>query len=134
MSLRRREFLALSAAFPALAKPPAQRFVPVQPELFAASGAQPNCWADFDNDGDLDLFVGFKAGAPNRLYRNDAGTFVEVGSSLGVADLTDTRAAAWGDCNGDGHLELYVGFSRRSETRNKLYRLDGGRFVDVAHD
>ena len=35
-------------------------FEPVQPELFSASGGQPNAWADFDNDGDLDLFVGFR--------------------------------------------------------------------------
>ena len=41
----------------------------VQPELFAAAGAQPNCWADFNNDGHLDLFVGFKDGVANRLYR-----------------------------------------------------------------
>jgi hypothetical protein len=132
--MRRREFLALSAALPVLAKPGPQQFVPVQPELFAAPGAQPNCWADFDNDGHLDLFVGFKGGAPNRLYRNDNRTFVEVGNSLGVADLPDTRAAAWGDCDSDGQLELYVGFARRAETRNKLYRLINGKFVDVARE
>ena len=47
----------------------------VQPDLFAGSGGQPNCWADFDNDGDLDLFVGYKADLPNRLYRYDDGKF-----------------------------------------------------------
>src|SRR5580700_136310 len=109
--MRRREFLAVSAAAAGWGKTETQRFVPVQPELFAASGGQPNCWADFDNDGDLDLFVGFKGGAPNRLYRNDGGTFVEAGSSLGVGDLPDTRAAAWGDYDSDGQIELYVGFS-----------------------
>ncbi len=133
MKLRRRDFL-LTAAAPVLAAPAAQRFVPVQPELFGAAGAQPNCWGDFDNDGDLDLFVGFKAGLPNRLYRNDGGKFVEIGAEAGVADLTDTRAAAWGDPNADGNLELYVGFTRRSMTPNKLYRRDGAKFVDVAHD
>ena len=44
----------------------------VQADLFTGSGGQPNCWADFDNDGDLDLFVGYKADLPNRLYRRDA--------------------------------------------------------------
>jgi penicillin G amidase len=132
--MRRRDFLAVSAAAPAWAKPETQKFIPVQPDLFAASGAQPNCWADFDNDGDLDLFVGFKGAAPNRLYRNDGGTFVEVGTALGIGDLPDTRAAAWGDYDSDGQVELYVGFSRRAETRNKLYRMNGGKFVDVARD
>src|SRR5437867_3568721 len=116
---------------------PASTAVPqfelVQPELFAAAGGQPNAWADFDNDGDLDLFVGFGAGKPNRLYRNDRGTFVEIGAAAGVADLTDTRAAAWGDFDADGNVDLYVGFTRRSETKNKLYKNDGkGHVTDVA--
>jgi len=112
---------------------PAAQFGLVQPDLFAAAGGQPNAWADVDNDGDPDLFVGFAAGKPNRLYRNDRGTFVEVAADAGVADMTDTRAAAWGDFDGDGHVDLYVGFTRRSETRNRLYRNDGtGHFTDVA--
>jgi hypothetical protein len=113
--------------------PSRAQFEPVQPDLFAASGAQPNCWADFDNDGDLDLFVGFQQGKPNRLYRNDRGTFRDVAAELGIADLADTRAAAWGDFDGDGDLDLYIGFTRRSETPNRLYRNEGGKhFTDVA--
>jgi hypothetical protein len=81
-------------------------FEPVQPDLFAAAGAQPNAWADVDGDGDLDLFVGFQQGKPNRLYRNDRGTFTDVAAVVGVADLTDTRAAAWGDFDGDGNIVL----------------------------
>jgi len=34
------------------------RFESVQPYVFGVSGGQPNCWADFNNDGNLDLFVG----------------------------------------------------------------------------
>jgi hypothetical protein len=137
MKTSRRAFLQATAALPFLPAPSdliMPRFELVQPELFSAAGAQPNCWADFDNDGDLDLFVGFKAGLPNKLYRNDQGKFSEIGAEAGIADLTDTRAASWGDFDSDGNIDLYVGFNRKSNTRNKLYRNDGKKFVDVAHD
>src|SRR3977135_3938856 len=63
--------LALFVALAGLAAPHnAPPFELVQPELFSASGGMPNAWADFDNDGDLDEFVGFR-GRPNRLYRQD---------------------------------------------------------------
>ena len=106
----------------------------VQPELFAAAGGQPNAWADFDGDGDLDLFVGFRQDEPNRLYRNDNGTFVNVAGEAGVADLHDTRAAAWGDYDADGDPDLFVGFTRKSNTAARLYRNDGrGQpFTEVA--
>ena len=68
-----------------------------QAELFSASGAQPNAWADYDNDGDLDLYVGFR-GRESRLYRNDLGTFVDVAAAVGLAaqptPTAETRAAA----------------------------------------
>src|SRR5712671_3505235 len=109
----------------------APRFELVQPELFGVTGGQPNAWADFDNDGDLDEFIGFR-GRPNRLYRQDHGRFEDVAAAVGLADNIETRAAAWGDFDGDGNLDLYVGFI--DGTPNKLYRNDGnGRhFTDVA--
>jgi hypothetical protein len=95
-----------------------------------------HAWADFDNDGDLDLYVGFRPGQPNRLYRNDEGRFVDVAAALGVADTEGTRAVAWGDYNADGHLDLYVGYTAGSEQglakiAARIYRNDGGRFTDV---
>jgi hypothetical protein len=109
----------------------APRFELVQPELFGVTGGQPNAWADFDNDGDLDEFVGFR-GRPNRLYRQDHGRFEDVAASAGLADNVETRAAAWGDYDGDGNIDLYVGFI--DGTPNKLYRNDGNghHFTDVA--
>lgn len=111
------------------------KFELVQPELFSLAGAQTNCWADFDGDKDMDLFVGFKGAIANRLYRNDDGTFVEVAQQAGIADLADTRGTGWGDFDADGKPDLFVGFSRRSGVASKLYHnLGNGRFVDVAGD
>ena len=103
----------------------------VQPELFETPGAQTNSWVDFDGDGDLDLFLGMRY-TPNRLYRNDGGQFVDVAPEVGLADLEDTRAGAWGDYDGDGDPDLYVGYPATAGAPNRLYRNDGGSFVDVA--
>jgi len=97
----------------------------VQPGLFGAPETLTNAWADYDNDGDFDLFVGFRPNLPNRLYRNDDGVFVDVAAEVGIADLDNTRAAAWGDFNGDGHIDLYVGFAPPAERSNTLYQNDG---------
>ena len=102
----------------------------VQPDLFSAPGGQPNAWADYDGDGDLDLFVGFR-GAPDRLYRNDGGRFTDVAEAAGLAATIETRAAAWGDFDADGDPDLYVGHANTAEP-NRIYRNDGGRFTDVA--
>ena len=147
MRINRRKFIALGAAGFAGFAPShrARAFVQaavgpqfelVQPDLFNAAGGQPNCWADFNNDGHLDLFVGFKDAIANRLYRHDGARFADVAADLGLADLTDTRAAAWGDFDSDGHLDLYVGFTRRSGAANKLYRNDGDgkRFTEVGRE
>jgi hypothetical protein len=109
-------------------QPPAFRHI--QPELFAATGALANAFADIDRDGDADLFVGFN-GTANRLYRDDGGTFTEIGAAAGVADARATRAAAFGDWDADGDPDLLVGFTPGAGPVLRLYRNDGGRFVDA---
>ena len=106
-------------------------FEPMQPELLGSGSTFTNAFADYDNDGDPDLFVGFD-GKPNRLYRNDRGTFVDVARDAGVVDSRPTRAAAWGDFDADGDPDLMLGFTPLKDgSVLKLYRNTAGKFTDT---
>jgi hypothetical protein len=106
-------------------------FEPLQPDVFAAGANLVNALADIDGDGDLDLCVGFD-GKPNRLYRNDAGTFTDIAVAAGVADARATRAAAFADADADGDPDLLLGFTPGpAGSVLRLYRNDRGTFTDA---
>ena len=63
--------------------------------------------ADYDNDGDVDLYV--TNFGVNVLYRNNGdGTFTDVTASAGVGDPGWSSSACFLDYNRDGHLDLFV--------------------------
>jgi enediyne biosynthesis protein E4 len=63
--------------------------------------------ADYDNDGDDDLFVA--CFGPDKLYRNRGdGTFEDVTAKAGVSDPRFSTGSAWGDYDRDGDLDLFV--------------------------
>lgn len=74
-------------------------------------------WADFDNDGDLDLLI--NTSVDSRLLRHDGSTFTDVTSTLaaGLTLARCERSAVWGDLNNDG----YVDFVRNDFDRIEIY-------------
>ncbi len=108
------------------------QFTPHQPDLFRDGSALTNAVADFDNDGDLDIFVGFN-NKPARLYCNDRGTFKEIAGEIGLATVGAIRTSAWGDYDGDGNMDLFIASVSGSENWGRLYHNDGNgaSFTDV---
>jgi enediyne biosynthesis protein E4 len=63
--------------------------------------------ADYDNDGWPDiLLTGY--GTPQLLHNRGDGTFEDLANKSGLSDSRWNIGAAWGDFNGDGHLDLYL--------------------------
>jgi hypothetical protein len=94
-------------------------------------------WADYDLDGDLDVYVAnydfiMPAALSNWLLRNNGdGTFTETASLLGIDnDFRATFQPAWCDINLDGYPDLFV--INDKYHGNALYLNQGGTFTDVS--
>ncbi len=76
--------------------------------------------ADFDNDGDLDLYV-LNYG-PNVFYRNNGdGTFTDISKESGLDDSSWSLSSPWFDYDGDGDLDVFVA---------NYLEYDSGKFRD----
>jgi len=81
-------------------------------------------WADYDNDGDLDLFVTNFDPPRDYFYRNEVnGVFTKVTQGPWVTDSGAGVSAAWGDYDNDGFVDLFVANSNNQN--NYLYRNNG---------
>jgi len=84
-------------------------------------------WADYDNDGNIDLF---QAGnGLSFLYRNKGdGTFDEISEEVGLGEYFHTNSALWFDSNNDGYQDLFL----VNYGTNKMYlNMRDGTFLDI---
>jgi hypothetical protein len=119
------------------------RFADVTREFFAAGdmGGDKHgaAWADFDNDGRLDLvqLTGAKVGVgsePKRLFLNRGTKFEEVAESAGVSNpYGRTRMPLWLDLDRDGRLDLFQGAEIRFDDRLPPFAFlqQGSRFAEA---
>ncbi|MFN0179221.1 MAG: FG-GAP-like repeat-containing protein [Gemmatimonadales bacterium] len=99
--------------------------------LLSFHPTQVGAWADFDLDGDLDLFVGNESGLaeggpshPSELFLNNGdGTFTEVARRVGLVLDEFVKGAVWGDVNNDGLPDLFASILGG---RNRLFLNRGG--------
>jgi hypothetical protein len=101
-----------------------------------SSSAPGACWCDYDNDGDLDVYVVTNGNADDILYNNSGnGTFERVAKSKFPYSGGDGRTCSWADVDSDGDFDLYVGNfievvdGVRKNARNNMYvNMGAGRF------
>lgn len=109
----------------------------VKAGLGDAGGALNMASGDYDNDGDIDIYVSNGTGMgtePVTFYRNNGdGTFTEVAEEAGLSEERNGRAVAFFDYDNDGDLDIYA--LGCTGTPIRLYNNNGdGAFTDVARE
>lgn len=84
------------------------QFTDVAPEMgFAdAHSAWSTAWGDFDNDGDMDAFVGKSGGQQHKLMRNDGDIFTNITIGSGTEGASGSIEWRTYDFNNDGLLDI----------------------------
>ena len=95
----------------------------------SVTSTQTAVWADIDNDGYLDLFIG-NENSPAQLFHNKGdGTFEEIGHSAGVDRTAFTKGVTAADYDQDGFVDFYV---TNNNGVNFLYHNNGNNtFTEV---
>lgn len=107
---------------------------------FASGGNYASNWFDFDNDGDIDMYLAKcgqggsgVGGNIDQLHRNNGdGTYTNVAAAANMANPEQTWSGACGDFNNDGWMDVIVGVNSSSNGFSNVKRNNGnGTFTSV---
>lgn len=138
---RRMVVAALGLAFPAAAW---GQFVDVSAShgisgyMMASGMAGGVAAADYDGDGDIDLFMPCAEGIADKLWVNDGtGHYTDIAPFVGLGSMENGRGSLFFDYDGDGDLDLLVAhdcinLTCPPTTNLRLYRQDAGFFTDTS--
>jgi len=104
---------------------------PSTPRVMTASGVAA---ADYDGDGDLDIYISATGGTNVLLRNNGQLQFTDVTSTAGVGDPSGIGyGVAWGDMDNDGWIDLFVSnYTQPGASPSRMYlNLGNGTFVDI---
>ena len=100
----------------------------LQPDVVPDASNSTGCaWADYDNDGFLDLFVGVDGPASFLYHNNGDGTFTSMDENVLTTSGSSSISAAWGDYNNDGLLDLFVASHENDLLFSNVSPSRGGR-------
>lgn len=93
-------------------------------------------WGDYDNDGDLDVFLANDAGFNSLFKNNGALNFTKILNDTVTKTPSRSFSSAWSDIDNDGDLDLFVtnSFGTTKKHLNFFYINNNGSFIKNSSD
>ncbi len=86
-------------------------------------------WTDYDDDGDVDIFVTNENNQNENLYQNNNGTFTKITGGPLLTNGGSTMSASWGDYDNDGLQDVFLA---NDQANDALFHNDGqGNFTKI---
>jgi len=106
-------------------------FTELENTSFPLVNSGSSAWADYDNDGDLDILIAGYTGIGyySKLFRNDGNNTFTEQTSIVFEGLANGNVI-WGDCDNDGDQDILMTGTNSGSYMTKIYRNNGNNTFD----